>query len=557
MLNVYFSSADDVLLTSGSSILDSTSIALASSTLNSTRTEAASSALDSTSIESTSREMKQQKRKRNDNTLDSFVSKSTPAQKQVFDQQIARFVYATNTAFNTVEHPEFVKLIKSLRPEYSPPARKQIAGDLLECTYRKERKKCADSLQNEIVTLGLDGWSNIHNEPIICVTLTTKNGNTFLVDTIDTSGTAHTGENLYSIATETIRKCESDFKCFVSSIVTDNARNVQKMRDLFNNENEEINKNNAITYGCAAHILNLLANDINYPNVKEQILCVIKYFRNNQYANACYRRETNSPKLIMPCEVRWNSFYDSLEGYLKSWSTLVNICESNKDKIDKNIQNLVSNISLKRNAEDYLRQLKPIAVALDKVQTANCSIGETVFFLKGLKKQMQDMKLNKDILKKLDDRYKMAITPAHMLSYLLDPKVKETEFELSPDEKKEALEYAKTRFPNNSLLPLILKYCAKSAPFEKYFFEHEFIKDVTPVEWWRSQEDAIKKFNPEVLKEIEIFLTAKASTANVERIFSSFGLVQSKLRNRLGTEKAAKLVFLFKMLNQDIGNKKD
>lgn len=63
------------------------------------------------------------------------------------------------------------------------------------------------------------------------------------------------------------------------------------------------------------------------------------------------------------------------------------------------------------------------------------------------------------------------------------------------------------------------------------------------------QENDIKKFNGDVLKEVELILTAKATTANVERIFSSFGVVQSKLRNRLGLEKAAKLVFLFKMLN--------
>ena len=37
-----------------------------------------------------------------------------------------------------------------------------------------------------------------------------------------------------------------------------------------------------------------------------------------------------------------------------------------------------------------------------------------------------------------------------------------------------------------------------------------------------------------------------ASSANIERAFSSFGLVKSKLRNRLGIEKAGELVFLNK-----------
>ena len=37
-------------------------------------------------------------------------------------------------------------------------------------------------------------------------------------------------------------------------------------------------------------------------------------------------------------------------------------------------------------------------------------------------------------------------------------------------------------------------------------------------------------------------------SAAIERIFSNFGMVQSKLRNRLGLVKARKLVFCYRML---------
>lgn len=55
-----------------------------------------------------------------------------------------------------------------------------------------------------------------------------------------------------------------------------------------------------------------------------------------------------------------------------------------------------------------------------------------------------------------------------------------------------------------------------------------------------SQAVDIKKFNCNVF--VELILTVKSTTANVERIFSSFGLVQSKLRNTVGIEKAGFLV---------------
>ena len=44
-------------------------------------------------------------------------------------------------------------------------------------------------------------------------------------------------------------------------------------------------------------------------------------------------------------------------------------------------------------------------------------------------------------------------------------------------------------------------------------------------------------------------LGAVASSAGVERVFSSFGLVHSKIRNRLGVTKAGKLVFIYKVVN--------
>ena len=44
-------------------------------------------------------------------------------------------------------------------------------------------------------------------------------------------------------------------------------------------------------------------------------------------------------------------------------------------------------------------------------------------------------------------------------------------------------------------------------------------------------------------------LSMPASSAAIERFFfSNFGMIQSKLRNRLGISKAAKLVYCYRML---------
>ncbi|KAJ8035218.1 putative AC transposase [Holothuria leucospilota] len=247
--------------------------------------------------------------------LDSFVIRTSSTQKAEIDEQVARMVFATNSPFRLVEHPEFVKMAEFMRPGYKPPSRQDVADKYLPQVYEQEVSKCVDILRGSTVCLGLDGWSNVHNEPNICATVTTESGQVYLVDTIDTSGEPHTTDYLVKVATASIDKAQSDFGCQIGSIVTDNAANVAAMRRKMEDDDER----DLVTYGCSAHLLNLLAHDLEVPNVKDQILHVIKYFRNNHFACAKHRQEGGN-NLIMPQDVRWNTMADCLDAYIKNWS---------------------------------------------------------------------------------------------------------------------------------------------------------------------------------------------------------------------------------------------
>ena len=114
--------------------------------------------------------------KRKASTLDTFVTKTTTYEKANLDEEVAKMVFATNSPFRLVEHPQFCRMVGKLRPGYSPPTRKEIADKFLPMVYEKEYAKCATALKDEIVCKSLDGWFNIHNKPIICVAVTTSNG---------------------------------------------------------------------------------------------------------------------------------------------------------------------------------------------------------------------------------------------------------------------------------------------------------------------------------------------------------------------------------------------
>lgn len=481
----------------------------------------------------------------NSDVLSSFVVRTSQDKKKELDKQIARAIFATNCSFRSIEHKEVRKAIEMLRPGYVPPSRFQLSSIILDEIFEDEKSKYCKNLSGKSVCMSLDGWSNIHNEPIICVVLTAEDGNSFLFESIDTSGHSHTSDYLADIAVDVINKCDTEFNCKVTSIVTDNAANMSSMRKKLS---QLLNlKYPIITYGCSAHILNLLSKDLEIKQIKEHVLQIVKYFRNTHLPNAWYKQK-GGKKLIVPHDVRWNTLSDCFETYVSEWSKLLEICEEHEGDIDPVIFKKVSNIQIKRMAEDFLKLLKPISVTLDRMQQRRACLSYAVEEWKKLEAVFTSFESTERIIKqKFVKRYEQATTPIHFLAYLLDPTTNKNEFPLSPQEKNSALEIVSKYYSGTGLLPLVIKLEAKSDPFHETMFSQEIIQNVNAVQWWRSQKNV-----PEINQALDIIvpiLCASASSADVERTFSSYGLVHSELRNRLGNEKASKLVFLFKHYN--------
>ncbi|KAH1021490.1 hypothetical protein HUJ04_010996 [Dendroctonus ponderosae] len=112
-------------------------------------------------------------------------------EKHLIDKQIAKAIFATHSSFRCIENSEVKKAIHLLRPGYSPP-RKTVAWSLLGEIYTEKKEACFSSLSGKSVNMSIDGWSNIHNEPVICATLITDDGRALLYETIDTSEKHHT-----------------------------------------------------------------------------------------------------------------------------------------------------------------------------------------------------------------------------------------------------------------------------------------------------------------------------------------------------------------------------
>ena len=91
--------------------------------------------------------------------------------------------------------------------------------------------------------------------------------------------------------------------------------------------------------------------------------------------------------------------------------------------------------------------------------------------------------------------------------------------------------------------------------FPKQMFS-DSLKEISPSEWWTIMKDKTSRCSSNQTPDSVNFCTflaslhsCPASSASIERWFSTFGLVWSKLRNRLGAEKAMKLVKIYKSLH--------
>ena len=141
----------------------------------------------SSSIQSPAKKMKT-------TSLFNYVHTTTASEKKALDLQVAKMIYATNSPFMFIEHPEVLKTFKMLCPGYEPPSRLDIGNALLEEAYTQAYSGCKEKVEGKLVSMEMDGWSNIHNEPVVCTSISTYDGDTFLTSTIDTQDERHTGD---------------------------------------------------------------------------------------------------------------------------------------------------------------------------------------------------------------------------------------------------------------------------------------------------------------------------------------------------------------------------
>jgi len=298
-------------------------------------------------------------------------------------------------------------------------------------------------------------------------------------------------------------------------------------------------------YGCAAHYLNLVEKEVSPRTVLSKVVEVQKYFRNHHLPQAWLREKGGlSPQI--PNDTRWNSQEACIDTFLKNYQKYFEISCEHPDEIDKNIISTVRNASIQMETMNLIQQLKLVSIALNTFQSDHCTLGESVKVWLDLQ-EAPVLQPFQELIKK---RFQQCVTPIHFVAYQAHPKYKGKQ--LSINQENVATVWL-TSINENFVAPLMALSIEDEAAYPKSMLAAKVTGTFSPTKWWKVMEVKAEKISgpvtPQCCKFMQEISSLPASSASVERIFSIFGQVHTKLRNRLGNEKTAKLVRCNRMLN--------
>ena len=289
-----------------------------------------------------------------------------------------------------------------------------------------------------------------------------------------------------------------------------------------------------------------LGQDVTPQVIVNQINEVNKYFRNHHTPGALLSEFSNqgTVKPQIPCVTRWNSQLECIKIFNKNRPFYLMINAQHEGVIETRIAKIINNTGLSNQARYLQEQIEPISIALNTTQSDSTSIADSCHCWLELTEE-ELLQPHKEIVQ---HRFYQAMTPYHFLAYCLHPKFRGRD--LGDEHLRSAHQLDTSRWQEVS--SDLCAFQAETNPFPQHMFEESFIKKVDPRVWWLCIRKQYKNVNPKLSELAPLLLKLPSSSASIERIFSNFSLIQTKLRNRLGLEKAAKLVTCFRELRGSV-----
>jgi len=493
-------------------------------------------------------------------SMNTFVEKTPPEKKQKIDVLLARAMFTSNVPFSLFENPYWQAAFREMRSSYVCPSRYEFSEPLLNAEYSRVMTSVADKLKSA-VSLGImiDGWSNIREEGIINVLISTpelvfyKN----VVLSVESENAEFVANVIIGVIDECAEKYDIDPKKFFV-LGTDNARVMKAAWVIVIKRFPHM-----CAIACGAHSFNLLFSDImkqdSLVSLYKDMKSVVKNFKNVHIVSAIFKeklaqtKKTNGDKsapktLKLPPETRWaylklcsGALLDN-KGALQSTA----IDERVKDSVRKNVRSLVLDEDFWEKVQSTHNFIEPISDVITEVEGNSATLSlipERTHFLRNkLATLLPSTHLTKDeieaVTKAMTERLYHCNTEVHFAANLLDPRYRGEK--LDSFELHSAMDCIHDQCKHLGLEPAVVMADLANYRTKTDFYSRSYLwesaKTLGPDIWWRGF-CASQPLQTLACR----LLSARPSVGGCERDWSVQGAIHTKTRNRLKNERVEKL----------------
>ncbi|RDX44053.1 hypothetical protein OH76DRAFT_1360237, partial [Lentinus brumalis] len=447
------------------------------------------------------------------------------------------------------------------------PTRQALAGRICDAEADRIIDNMKARLRGRYSTGQSDGWKNIAKTSIIA-SMVNAEYEPHILHAHDVTHERKTAENLLVIVEAEIDFCEEILEMIIAAWCTDGGGDCAKMHKLLLQKRPHL-----AAPHCWSHQVRLSVGD--YLKVKTPAVAVlnltlevIEWFNNHTLALGLLRKQQLGQygkilALIRPAPTCWTAHYHSsgclLETeeairilILSSKSALVACAGKERAQKDK-AQTLLSQIehpqfwSLLRDVHSHL---EPLAIATNATQGDNARLDVVLITLGNLYLTYSDTTrfdavTRATMHRSLEMRWKKSgrERELYILATLFHVGICRRAFRqnnpLLTPQGLEAVEFSTHTV--SSLIMYIMPAVSSSVQG----------KPVNMINVWRALDSQSSGGRNGLVKFTMLVLSIVPNSAAIERLFSRLGIVQNKYCNRLGPEKARKVVLVKAEIDRD------
>ena len=190
-------------------------------------------------------------------------------------------------------------------------------------------------------------------------------------------------------------------------------------------------------------------------------------------------------------------------------------------------------------------QLEHVATVLNMFQDDTKNLSDCV---RGWLRLVNDGNIKEDVRAAIDSRFRKTASVWHILAFMLDNRDRGDWPELPSDLADEARE-AVLEMGEANIHAMAAFEIEDTSVFPMLAFTKSIKDKMEPGKYW-SYVAKVTSAGPKMFADMMVkVFSLPPSSAGIERIFSTAGLVQSKLRNRLEVEKVGRLVGVSRLLS--------